>query len=344
MVNRIASLVGKGKIEMTEGQIPTPAKDEVLIKVRHCGVCGSDVHNFLEGRTGKRVISYPFVLGHEFAGEIVEVGADVANVRVGDIVCVEPGASCGHCEYCKSGRYNLCTQMRFLSAYPNLGSMQDYVVFPARNCYKLPDNLDTVDGAMIEPLAVGLHAANRGNVKWGDTVLVIGSGCIGIMTVLACKAKNATHIIAVDVFDNRLEKAKELGATAVINSKKEDMVARVQELTDGKMADVVFECAGRPETFNLACESVKPGGTIVTEGNISEPLMLNHVLINMKEIDIKCMFRYVNVYPVALKLIASGEINIKGLSPKIFPFDKTPEAFECAINEGQSVLKCVLEM
>ena len=241
MVNRIASLVGKGKIEMTEGQIPTPAKDEVLIKVRHCGVCGSDVHNFLEGRTGKRVISYPFVLGHEFAGEIVEVGADVANVRVGDRVCVEPGASCGHCEYCKSGRYNLCTQMRFLSAYPNLGSMQDYVVFPARNCYKLPDNLDTVDGAMIEPLAVGLHAANRGNVKWGDTVLVIGSGCIGIMTVLACKAKNATHIIAVDVFDNRLEKAKELGATAVINSKKEDMVARVQELTDGKMADAAVQ-------------------------------------------------------------------------------------------------------
>lgn len=344
MVNRVAALVGKGKIEMTVGPVPEPKADEVLIKVRHCGVCGSDMHNFLEGRTGKRVISYPFVLGHEFAGDVVALGADVTNVQVGDRVCVEPGAACGHCEYCRIGRYNLCEHMRFLSAYPNVGSMQDYVVFPARNCFKLPDNLDTIDGAMIEPLAVGLHAANRGNVKWGDTVLIIGSGCIGIMTVLACKAKNATNIIAVDVFDNRLAKAKELGATATINSRTEDVAARVAELTGGRLADVVFECAGRPETFNMACDAVRPGGAIVTEGNISEPLQMNHVLINMKEIDIKCMFRYVNVYPVALRLISSGEINIKGLQPKIFPFDKTPEAFDCAINDGKSVLKCVLEM
>jgi len=344
MVNRIASLVGRGKIEMITGEIPAPAAHEVLIKVKHCGICGSDVHNFIAGGTGKRMIQYPFVLGHEFAGEVVEVGAEVKNLNVGDRVCVEPGVGCGECEYCKSGRYNLCNNMKFMSAYPNRGSMQDYVTFPAKNCFKLPDNLSTVEGALIEPLAVGLHAANRGNVKFGDTVLILGTGCIGIMTILACKAKNATRIIAVDVFDNRLKKAQKLGAAYIINSKTEDVAARVSEITGGRMADVVFETAGRPETFVMAAEAVRRGGTLVTVGNISEPNPLKLVEVNMKEIDIKCVFRYANVYPLALELISAGKIDIKGIAPSLFPFDETPQAFDYAINNGASILKCVLEM
>ena len=344
MVNRIASLVSKGKIEMTTGEIPAPAANEVLIKVKHCGICGSDVHNFLAGGTGKRMIQYPFVLGHEFAGEIVEAGSGVKHLKAGDRVCVEPGVGCGECEHCKAGRYNLCEDMRFMSAYPNRGSMQDYVTFPAKNCFRLPDNLSTVEGALIEPLAVGLHAANRGNVKFGDTVLILGTGCIGIMTVLACKAKNATQIIAVDVFDNRLQKAKELGASHIINSRTEDVAARVAELTGGRMADVVFETAGRPETFVMAAEAVRRGGTLVTVGNISEPTPLKPVEINMKEIDIKCVFRYANVYPLALELISAGIIDIKAINPSLFPFDETPQAFDYAIHNGASVLKCVLEL
>ena len=344
MENRVASLVGKAQIRMTTGPVPSPGSGEVLIKVRHCGICGSDVHNFQEARTGKRVISFPFVLGHEFAGEIVETGKNVRNVKVGDRVCVEPGVGCGECEYCKSGRYNLCQNMKFLSAYPNVSSMQDYVVFPAKNCFKLPDNLSTVEGALIEPLAVGLHAANRGNVKCGDTVLVLGTGCIGIMTLLACKAKNATRIIAVDIFDNRLQKAKELGASTVINSKQEDVASRVAGLTDGKFADVVFETAGRPETLVMAADAVKRGGTIVTVGNVSNPTPLRPVEINMKEIDLKCVFRYANVYPLALELISSGKIDLKALKPDIFPFEETAKAFDYAIHNGQSVLKCILEM
>lgn len=344
MVNRIASLVGEGKIEMITGPVPTPGADEVLIRVKHCGICGSDVHNFLAGKTGKRQIHYPFVLGHEFAGEVVETGEQVTNVAVGDRVCVEPGVGCGECEYCKSGRYNLCESMKFMSAYPNRGSMQDYVTFPAKNCFKLPDNLSTIEGALIEPLAVGLHAANRGNVNFGDTVLILGAGCIGMMTLLACKAKGATHIIAVDVFDNRLQRALELGASQVINSKETDVAEVVTELTGGRMADVVFETAGRPETLVTGAEAVKRGGTLVTVGNVSDPTSLRGVEINMKEIDIKCVFRYANVYPLALELISSGKIDIQAVKPDLFPFDQTPKAFDYAINNGSSVLKCVLEM
>lgn len=344
MINRIASLVDKGKIEMTTGEVPRPAANEVLIKVKHCGICGSDIHNFQAGGTGKRVIHFPFVLGHEFAGEVVETGADVKTLSVGDRVCVEPGVACGECRYCKSGRYNLCEDMRFMSAYPNRGSMQDYVVFPAKNCFKLPENLTTVEGALIEPLAVGLHAVNRGNVQFGDTVVIMGTGCIGIMTLLACKAKGATRIIAVDIFNNRLQKAKELGATLTINSKEENVVARVAEYTGNTMADVVFETAGRSETFEMAAEVTRRGGTLVTVGNISEPTKQKLVEVNMKELDIRCVFRYANVYPLALELIAAGKIDITAISPSIFPFDKTPEAFDHAIHNGASVLKCILEM
>lgn len=344
MVNRIASFVDKGKLEMTTGPIPSPAPDEVLIKVKHCGICGSDIHNFIAGGTGKRIIQFPFILGHEFAGEIVEVGTQVLGLDVGDRVCVEPGVACGECEHCKKGRYNLCENMRFMSAYPNLGCMQDYVVFPAKNCYKLPDNLTTIDGALIEPLAVGLHAANRGQVSFGYTVVIMGTGCIGIMTLLACKAKGATKIIAVDIFDNRLQKAQNLGATHTINSKIEDVAAKVSELTGGRMADVVFETAGRPETFEMAADTAMRGGTLVTVGNISEPTKLKLVEINMKELDLKCVFRYANVYPLALKLISSGQIDISAISPDIFPFDEAPSAFDYAIHNGASTLKCILEM
>lgn len=344
MVNRIASLVDKGKIKMTTGKVPVLTAHDVLIKVKHCGICGSDIHNFLEGGTGKRLIQFPFVLGHEFAGEVIEVGEAVKNLVPGDRVCVEPGVACGECMYCKSGRYNLCDNMRFMSAYPNRGSMQDYVTFPAKNCFKLPDHLTTVEGALIEPLAVGLHAANRGNVNFGDTVVILGSGCIGIMTLLACKAKGATQIIAVDIFDQRLQKAKELGATYIINSKTEDVTAKVTALTGSRMADVVFETAGRPETFLMAAEATRRGGTLVTVGNISEPTNQKLVEINMKEIDIKCVFRYANVFPLALELIASGQIDITAIAPNIFPFDETPKAFDYAVHNGASVLKCILEM
>lgn len=260
MINRIASLVDKGKIEMTTGEVPRPAANEVLIKVKHCGICGSDIHNFQAGGTGKRVIHFPFVLGHEFAGEVVETGADVKTLAVGDRVCVEPGVACGECRYCKSGRYNLCEDMRFMSAYPNRGSMQGYVVFPAKNCFKLPENLTTVEGALIEPLAVGLHAVNRGNVRFGDTVVIMGTGCIGIMTLLACKAKGATRIIAVDIFNNRLQKANGIhviaamyfGTRNVISKKTiespEDFKNLKLRVGTSKMWNFTAECLGASAT------------------------------------------------------------------------------------------------
>ncbi len=344
MKNRVAYFVAKSKIEMGEAEIPAPGAGEVLIKVRHCGICGSDVHNYIAGGTGKRIISFPFVLGHEFAGEIVGAGEHVKDLKPGDLVCVEPGVGCGECEFCKSGRYNLCADMKFMSAYPNEGCMKDYVVFPAKNCFKLPENLTTIEGAMVEPLAVGLHAANRGGVSCGDTVVILGVGCIGIMTLLACKAKGATNIIVADVFENRLNKALELGATAAINSAAGNVAEKVEELTGGRYADIVFETAGRPETTLIAADIVRRGGTIVCVGNVSEVTPYRFIDINMKEIDLKCIFRYRNVFPLALELISRGKIDLKAVRPDIFPFEDAQKAFEYAINNGKDVLKCVLEL
>jgi len=344
MDNRVARLMGRSLIEMGLTDIPVPEADEVLIKVKHAGICGSDVHNYREGRTGKRVIKYPFVLGHEFAGEIIMTGARVVSLAVGDRVCVEPGVGCGECCFCKSGRYNLCERIKFMSAYPNEGCMQDYVTFPAKNCFKLPDNLTTIEGALIEPLAVGLHSASRGGVKCGDAVVILGAGCIGLMTLLACKARNAATIIAVDIFDNRLQKALELGATAAVNSADGDAAAKIAGILGKKRADVVFETAGQPVTTLLAAEIVGRGGTIVTVGNVSEPTPYKFVDINMKEVQMIGVFRYSNVFPLALELISSGKIDLNAVKPDIFPFEETQKAFQYAINNGKDVIKCVLEM
>lgn len=342
MKNRQALLLEPRKLTVVDCEMPQIVEDQVLVKMEYCGVCGSDVHYYKDGKIGRTVVKFPFVLGHECTGEVVEVGDKVTNVAKGDKIVMEPGVGCGECEYCKTGRYNLCEKMVFMATPPYNGAFQKYVAYPARGCFKLPDNVSTLEGAMIEPLAVGMHAAKTGEVDCSKNVVITGMGCIGLMTLLSCKAMKARKIIVTDVFDNRLEKAKELGADVVINSAKEDTVARIREETDGKGGDIVFETAGIPVTMSQAVYLVRRGGVIVQVGTTAEPVTYQFNELVKIEAQIRTVFRYRNLFPLLLDLIDRGEINLKAIDPDVFDFERVEEAFDTAIHRANEVVKCVL--
>ena len=219
--------------------------NQVLVKVHAAGICGSDVHYYNKGRIGDYVVEGEFILGHEVAGTVTELGSDVKNLKVGDRVALEPGITCGHCEQCKEGKYNLCKDVIFFATPPVQGALQNYVKHPADMCFKLPENVSTKEGALVEPLAVGLHACKQGGVGLGDSVVILGSGCIGLVTLLAIRAMGVTEIYMSDVLDNRLAVAEKLGAV-IVNAAKEDSVQAILEKTQGRGVDLVFEAAGNP--------------------------------------------------------------------------------------------------
>lgn len=343
MENRQALLLKTGEIKVSPCAMPTIKDDEVLVKMEYCGICGSDVAYFLNGRIGRREVKFPYILGHECTGEVLETGSQVTNVAVGDKIVMEPGLGCGHCEYCMSGRYNLCEEMKFMATPPYDGAFRKYMAYPARGCFKLPAGVSTLEGAMIEPLAVGMHAARRGRVDNSKVVLITGSGCIGLMTLLSCKAMNAQKIIVTDVFQNRLDKALELGADHAINVGEEDLIERVRALTDGKGADVVFETSGRAQSAAQNVFAVRRGGVIVQVGTIADPVPYQFNELGKIEADILSVFRYCNIFPLAIKLIEKGAIDLKAVGPDIFDFEDVQEAFDTAVNKRNEVVKCILK-
>lgn len=329
-----------------EIEMPVAEADQIVVKIEYCGICGSDMHFFSEGRIGSRQAPPNFILGHESAGTVVEVGANVTNLKIGDKVALEPGIPCGHCEMCRNGLYNLCPDVHFLAAAkpPTDGALRNYFAYPSEWCFKLPETVSTIEGTMVEPLSVGLHAARRGGVGLGKTILIIGVGTIGYMTMLACKAMGASRIIVSDALENRLELALEHGADYAINVKKEDSVARVMEITDGQGADIVFETAGSPFTLKSTWQYVKTAGVIVNVGNASGEIAYPFGELARKEVDIRSVWRYRNIYPIAIEAISSGRIDLKHIKPAIFPFDESQEAFEYAITKKSEVLKTVIRV
>ncbi|MFV0363466.1 MAG: alcohol dehydrogenase catalytic domain-containing protein [Suipraeoptans sp.] len=246
MKNQAMVMTDVRKLEKQEIPMPVIEDEEVGIEVCEIGICGSDMH-FYEGKAFTIFPdSLPFILGHECAGIVYSVGARVKNLKIGDRVAIEPGQTCGKCEFCQTGRYNLCPDVQFLATPPYSGALKKYMSYPAYRAFKLPDNMSTMEGALIEPLSVGIHAAIQGEVSIGKTVVILGGGCIGLCTLLAAKAYGATRIIVTDLFDNRLDKASEIGAPDTINSKDEVALSKILELTEGSGADIVFVTAGSP--------------------------------------------------------------------------------------------------
>ncbi len=331
------------KIEIQERPVPEPKKGEVLVKLEYVGVCGSDLHYFETGAIGDFVVEFPFVLGHECGGSVVAVGDDVKNLKVGDRIAIEPGIVDGTCEFCKEGRYNLCPEMQFFATPPYDGVFQEYVAYPENQCFKLPDNVSTKEGALFEPLAVGFHAANRADAHLGQTALITGSGCIGIVTAMALKAKGVNKVIITDIADARLGKAKECGADITLNPKNDDVVKRCLEETDGKGVDIVVETSGADVCYQQAVDAVKMGGKIVCVGYPANDIarIPMSVAIN-KEVDFLCDFRYRNTYPMEIDAVSSGKIKLDNLVTHEFKFDDLHEAMTRCANEKDTIIKAVI--
>lgn len=342
---KTAVMLGIGKMGFEERDIPTPKDNEVLVKLEYVGICGSDLHYYETGAIGNYIVEPPFVLGHEPGGIVVEVGKDVKHLKVGDKVALEPGKTCGHCEFCKTGRYNLCPDVVFFATPPVDGVFQEYVAHEADLCFKLPDNVSTLEGALIEPLAVGFHAARQGDAQAGQTAVVLGSGCIGLVSMMALKSMGVSKVYVVDIMEKRLQKALELGADGVINGKETDVVAEVNKLTDGKGCDLVIETAGTEITTVQAIHMSKKGSTIVLVGySKSGEMTLPMSLALDKELTFKTVFRYRHIYPMAIDAVAAGKINLKGIVTNEFSLDDAQNAMDFSVNNKADIVKAVVKI
>lgn len=342
---KVAVMEGIGKMGFEERDIPSPKADEVLVKLDYVGICGSDLHYYETGAIGDYIVEPPFVLGHEPGGVVVEVGKDVRHLKVGDRVALEPGKTCGHCEFCKQGKYNLCPDVVFFATPPVDGVFQEYVAHEAALCFKLPENVSTLEGALIEPLAVGFHAAIQGDAHLGQKAVVMGAGCIGLVTMMALKARGVSEVYVVDIMEKRLNKALELGADGVINGAKENVEDRALELTDGKGMDLVVETAGTEITTRQAIRIAKKGSNIVLVGySKTGEMTLPMSLVLDKELTFKTVFRYRHIYPMAIDAVASGKVNLKGIVTDIFPLDDAQKAMDYSVNNKADIVKAVIQI
>lgn len=342
---KVAVMLGIGKMGFEERDIPVPGDDEVLVKLEYVGICGSDLHYYESGAIGNYVVKPPFVLGHEPGGTVVEVGKNVKHLKAGDRVALEPGKTCGHCEFCRTGRYNLCPDVVFFATPPVDGVFQEYVAHEAGLCFKLPDQVSTLEGALIEPLAVGFHAAMQGGARAGQTAVVMGAGCIGLVTMMALKAMGVSRVYVVDIMEKRLQKALELGADGVIDAGRTDVVEEVGRLTEGKGCDLAIETAGTQITTVQTIHMTKKGATIVLVGySKSGEMTLPMSLALDKELTFKTVFRYRHIYPMAIEAVASGKVNLKGIVTNEFTLDEAPKAMEYSVKNKADIVKAVIKI
>lgn len=342
---KVAVMNGIGKMGFEERNIPNPKANEVLVKLEYVGICGSDLHYYETGAIGDYVVKPPFVLGHEPGGVVVEVGEAVHHLKVGDRVALEPGKTCGHCEFCKEGKYNLCPDVVFFATPPIDGVFQEYVAHEADLCFKLPGNVSTLEGALIEPLAVGFHAAIQGDAHLGQKAVVMGAGCIGLVTLMALKARGVSQVYVVDIMEKRLEKAMELGADGIINGAKEDVAERARQLTDGKGMDLVVETAGTEITTRQAIQIAKKGSNVVLVGySKTGEMNLPMSLVLDKELTFKTVFRYRHIYPMAIDAVASGKVNLKGIVTDIFQLEEAQKAMDYSVNNKADIVKAVIQI
>ncbi|MDC7236137.1 MAG: NAD(P)-dependent alcohol dehydrogenase [Sphaerochaetaceae bacterium] len=342
---KVAVMEGIGKIGYINRKIQEPKNNEVLVKIEYVGICGSDLHYYEHGSIGNYVVEPPFVLGHEASGVVTKIGKDVDNLKIGDRVALEPGITCGKCEFCKTGRYNLCPDVVFFATPPIDGVFSEYTTHPSDLCFKLPENVSSINGALIEPLAVGFHAADQGGAKVGQKAIIFGAGCIGLMTLLALQSYGLNDITVVDILNNRLEQAKKLGATHVVNSLDKDYLDQFNEITQNKGYDIAFETAGTEITTRLSIQVLKKGSNLVCVGySKNGEMILPMSLLLDKEITIKTVFRYRHVYPKAIEAVASGKINPSDVVTNIFEFDDIQNAMDKSVEDKANIVKSVIRI
>ncbi|MBZ9748489.1 NAD(P)-dependent alcohol dehydrogenase [Mesorhizobium sp. CO1-1-7] len=328
---RALVLEKKGELSLREIALPLDVgPDDVRIAIHTVGVCGSDVHYYTHGAIGSYVVRAPMVLGHEAAGTIVEVGANVRSLKVGDRVCMEPGVPNLSSRATKLGIYNVDPDVTFWATPPVHGILAPYAVHPAAFTYRLPDNVSFAEGAMVEPFAIGMQAASRARIIPGDVAVVVGCGPIGIMIALAALAGGCSKVLISDFSAPKLTIAAQYAGIVPVNIGEQSLVDAVAAATDNWGADIVFEASGSPKAFADLFDVVRPGGAVVLVGLPVEPVALNVPAAISKEVRIETVFRYANIFDRALQLIASGKVDLKPLITGTYDFADSIKAFERA--------------
>ena len=330
---RVAVLNRPGRLELQERPVPEAARGHVLVAVRSVGVCGSDVHYFQHGRIGDFVLHDPLVLGHEVSGRIVAAGPGADPGRLGRRVAIEPGAGCGGCPQCRSGRYNLCPDIRFFATPPVDGAFSEYVLARADLAFDLPDQVSDDAAALLEPLSVGIWATGKADLTPGSSVLIAGAGPIGLVTAQLARARGATTVVVSDIAAHRLPAAKRNGATAALPAS--DMPGACRDF------DAFIDCSGAPAAIAAGIRALGLTGRAVLVGMGQDELVLPFAFMQRREITVTGTFRYANTWPAALALSASGAVSLDALVTGHFPLAQAEQALRSATLEG--TIKPVVE-
>ena len=337
MKNQAAVLYAPHDIRIEERPVPRSGPREVLIEIKAVGVCGSDVHYYEHGRIGTYVVRQPLILGHESSGVIVDVGEGVGRERIGQRVAIEPGVPDGVCRQCRTGHYNLCPNVRFFGTPPIDGAFTNYVTILSDFAYALPDQMSDEEGALIEPLSVGLWACRKAKLRGGDHVLITGAGPVGILAMKVALALGVTEITMTDISPQRLEVARKLGATRTVN------VAQ-QSLADaGVEADVLIECSGNQRALKDGILALQPAATAVAVGmGPGEEASIPLSFIQNREIILTGTFRYANTYADAIALVASGHIDLKPVITGHYTLAEAEQALQATQNDPANIKSVVV--
>jgi len=330
-------------LELVQMATPEIGPHDVLVRVRACGICGSDVHG-LDGKTGRRIP--PLVMGHEAAGEVVEAGGEVHDLRPGDRVTFDSTVYCGQCFHCTRGEVNLCDNREVLGVSPGPyrrhGAFAEYVSVPRRIMYRLPDNLSYEQAALIEAVSVAVHAVGITPVRLGDSAVVVGSGMIGLLAVQAVRLAGCTRVIAVDTDDSRLVLAHQMGATATVNPKSGDAAARIREMTEGRGADVALECVGATDPIRTAIAGVRKGGAVTLVGNVAPDIDLPLQSVVTRQIRLQGSCASNGEYPACIALLSVGAIQVGPLISAVAPLEEGPSWFDRLYRHEPNLMKVIL--
>lgn len=330
-----------GIITFEEVETPKPQKNQVLIKMKKIGVCGSDIHVY----HGKHPFTpYPVTQGHEVSGEIAELGQGVSSLKVGQAVTIQPQETCGKCHPCRNGKYNLCEELKVMG-FQTTGAASHYFAVDASKVTPLPDTITLTEGAMIEPLAVGVHAVKQAGDITGKTVIVLGAGPIGNLLAQAAKGMGAKKVLITDISDFRLKKATECGIDATVNTKTEDLSKAITEHFGPDKADIIFECAGNDITMGQAISNARKGSTIVLVAVFDGLAKVDLAVANDKELCINSSMMYRNEdYLKAIDLIGAKKVQLNPLVSKNFAFKDYKQAYEFIDDNRETTMKVIIDV
>ena len=330
--------------EYTDVPDPVVGDDDILVRVRACGICGSDVAGHT-GKTGRRLP--PLIMGHEAAGVVERTGSDVRGFAPGDRICFDSTVYCNQCPACRQGLFNRCVKRQVLGVsvpeFKRQGAFAEFVAVPHWICARLPESMSFIQAALLEPASIGTHAANRPPITKGDTIVVIGAGTIGLFILQAAKLRGARTTIACDLNEFRLGLAKQIGADLCINSGKVNLKEEIQKRTAGRGADVTFEAVGFAETFRQGISITRTGGTVTAVGNLQKETEFNLQELVSRELTFTGSYASAGEFRTCIDTIASGRMNVAPLVSEVLPLQEGPSAFKRLLDGKEDLLKIILE-